>query len=256
MLDVLIAGGPVMKKLAVAAALATAAICLVGLQSCGSDDKDASSPTAGSALVFDRSNFDHPRANPYFPLVAGTVTKLRGSDDGEHYLETVTVTRRTRMIQGVRTTVISDVNRRTDGGLDEKTTDWYASDNDGNVWYFGEDTATYDDNGKVESRAGTWLAGRDGATPGVIMPAHPGVGQAYRQEYLRGDAEDQAWIVANDEKITVPAGSYTKVVRSYEWTRLEPGVVSLKFYAPGIGIVAERDVAGGNEKFDLVSVTR
>jgi hypothetical protein len=253
MLDTPIAGGPVMSKVSFAAALAAASICVVGLQSCSSSTK-VSSTTSGTVPAFDRSHFNDPKANAYFPLVPGTVTKLRGSDDGEHYLETVTITRATRTIQGVRTTAISDVNRRTNGVLAEKTTDWYATANDGTVWYFGEDTATYDEHGTLDSREGTWLAGRDGASPGVIMPAQPDLGQAYRQEYLRGNAEDQAWIVANDETITVPAGSYRRVVRSYEWSRLEPGVVSVKFYAPGIGIVAERDVAGGTEKFDLVSV--
>jgi hypothetical protein len=226
----------------------------VGLQSCGSSGTDSPKQSSTSA-TFDASNFDHPSSNSYFPLVPGTVTKLRGTDGGEHYLETVTITHRTRMIQGVRTTVISDVNRRTNGVLAEKTTDWYASDNDGNVWYFGEDTATYDEHGKIDSREGTWLAGRDGAKAGIIMPADPKAADAYRQEYLRGNAEDQAWIVANDEHVKEPAGSYAHVVRSYEWTRLEPDVVSVKFYAPGVGIVAERDVAGGTEKFELISVS-
>lgn len=244
-----------MNRLALAAALTTATIATLGLQSCGSDGSAHQARTAKSG-AFDASRFAHPRANTYFPLVPGTVTKLRGTDEGEHYQETVTVTDKTRTILGVRATVISDVNLRANGVLAEKTTDWYANDDDGNVWYLGEDTATYDERGKVDSREGTWLAGRDGAKPGLIMPASPTVSAGYRQEYLRGAAEDQAWIVANDESVTVPAGKYRKVVRSYEWTRLEPDVLSMKFYAPGIGIVAERDVAGGSEKFELVSVSR
>src|SRR5690349_5201771 len=160
-----------MNKISFAAALAAASICAVGVSSCSSDKK-VSVTTVTTTPVFNRSGFNHPGANAYFPLVPGTVTKLRGSDGGEHYLETVTVTRGTRMIQGVRTTTISDVNRRTNGVLAEKTTDWYATADDGTVWYFGEDTATYDAHGKLDSREGTWLAGRNGATPGVIMPAH------------------------------------------------------------------------------------
>jgi hypothetical protein len=88
------------------------------------------------------------------------------------------------------------------------------------------------------------------------MPADPHAGQAFRQEYLRGHAEDQAWIVGRHARAVVPAGRYRDVVRSFEWTRLEPHVVSLKKYAPGVGIVEESDVAGGTERFELVSVSR
>ncbi len=87
------------------------------------------------------------------------------------------------------------------------------------------------------------------------MPAEPQPTDAYRQEFWRGHAEDQGWIVDRNGHTTVPAGSYDHVLRGYEWTRLEPGVVAMKLYAPGIGIVKEKDVAGGNEEFRLVSVT-
>jgi hypothetical protein len=203
----------------------------------------------------DPSNFTHPRPNPYFPLVPGTVFHFRGSDDGEKLKEHVTVTRRTKTIQGVKTTVVRDVLRRSAGSLAEKTTDWYAADNDGNVWYFGEDTATYDEHGHVESREGSWQAGVKGAVPGTIMPADPQPTDAYRQEFYRGHAEDQAWIVQRNLNVTVRYGRLHHVVRSLEWTRLEPKVVSLKLYAPGLGIVREKDLSGGTESFELAAVT-
>ena len=209
--------------------------------------------TASGAVT--PSRFDAPRANPYFPLQPGTVTRYRGTDEGQHYTETVVVTHRTKMIQGVRTRVVTDVLRRTDGSLAEKTADWYAGDHRGNVWYFGEDTATYDAQGRLEDREGSWRAGRGGAVPGMIMPAHPHPSRAYRQEYDRGDAEDQAWIVQRGSHVRVPAGRFGDVVRTFEWSRLEPGVISQKLYAPGVGIVRERDLKGGSEAFSLVSVT-
>ncbi len=199
--------------------------------------------------------FAHPRQNPYYPLEPGTVSRLRGSDGAEKYLETVTVTHRHKVIQGVRTTVVKDVVRRADGSVSERTTDWYAPDNRGNVWYFGESTATYDPHGTVTSREGTWQAGVRGARRGVIMPAHPRPTDAYRQEFRAGHAEDQAWIVQRGLRLRVPYGTVRHALRTFEWTRLEPGVVSAKFYAPGLGIVKERDVAGGSEKFELVSVS-
>src|SRR5215218_4718637 len=117
--------------------------------------------------------FEQATDNPWFPLTSGLVTRLRGTDQGDRYRETVTITSRTRMIVGVETTVVRDVVRRADGSLAEKTHDWYAADHDGNVWYFGEDTATYDEHGSVESREGSWEAGVDGAVAGIVMPADP-----------------------------------------------------------------------------------
>lgn len=198
--------------------------------------------------------FKHPQQNPYFPLRPGTVSRYRGTEDGDRYRERVVVTHRTKVIQGVTTTVVSDILRRADGSLAEKTRDWYAPDDDGNVWYFGETTATYDEHGHLESREGSWQAGVDGAVAGTIMPANPRPTDAYRQEYFRGHAEDQAWIVQRNASTTVPYGTLHHVVRSFEWTRLEKKVLSLKLYAPGLGIVREKDMSGGNESFVLVSV--
>jgi hypothetical protein len=209
---------------------------------------DAAAPVSSEA-------FDHPRPNAYYPLVPGTVSRLRGTEDGERLRETVTVTHRHKTIQGVRTTVVRDVLRREDGTLAERTHDWYAADNRGNVWYFGEATATYDARGRLESREGSWQAGVAGGRRGIVMPASPRPTDAFRQEYDAGNAEDQAWIVQRGFTVKVPYGTRHHALRSFEWTRLEPVVLSEKVYAPGLGIVRERDVAGGNETFALVSVT-
>jgi len=234
------------SRLALSAAV-VAAGATASVQTSGHEAAPASAPAVRTA------QFDHPQQNPYFPLRPGTVSRYRGSEDGERFRETVTVTARTKSILGVRTTVVRDILRRADGSLAEKTFDWYAADNDGNVWYFGENTATYED-GHLESREGSWQAGVHGAVPGTIMPADPRPTDAYRQEFLRGHAEDQAWIVQRHLRVTVPLGTFRDVVRSFEWTRLEPKVMSIKLYAPGLGIVKEQDMTGGNERFVLVSV--
>jgi len=235
------------SKLAVSAALVAAGVTTAAQTS-------AHSPAPASAPAARTAQFNHPQQNPYFPLRPGTVSRYRGSEDGERFRETVTVTAHTKTILGVRTTVVRDVLRRADGSLAEKTHDWYAADNDGNVWYFGEATATYDEDGQIESREGSWQAGVQGAVAGTIMPADPRPTDAYRQEFLRGHAEDQAWIVQRHRHVTVPYGRLSDVVKSFEWTRLEPDVMSIKLYAPGLGIVKERDMTGGNERFVLVSV--
>jgi hypothetical protein len=208
--------------------------------------------SASRAAGPDLSNFTHPQRNAYFPLTPGMVTRFRGTDDGERFHERVLVTHKTKRIQGVDARVLLDVLRRADGTVAEKTHDWYAADNDGNVWYFGEDTATYHPDGSVGSRNGSWEAGNHGAVAGVIMPADPKPTDAYRQEYLRGHAEDQGWVVSAHETKTVPAGHYRDVVRTYEWSRLEKNVVGLKFYAPGVGPIIDRELGG--ENFVLVSV--
>jgi hypothetical protein len=208
----------------------------------------------GSATAsIDPADFNAPVNNPYFPLKPGTLFVYKGSEDGQHLVEYLRVTHKHKRIEGVRTIVISDV-LYANGHLNERTKDWYADDNSGNTWYFGEKTATYHPNGTVASREGSWQAGVNGGVAGIIMTANPHPTQAYRQEFLKGHAEDQAWIVANHGTVRVPYGKVHRVVRSYEWTRLEPNVVSLKLYGPHLGIVAERDVAGGTENMKLVRV--
>jgi len=235
------------ERTVVAAVLAT----LIGVALLAGGGIHASAGPTPAAI--DPNDFTNPLPNPYFPLEPGTVSILRGSEEGERLLDRTTITRWTKMIQGVRTTVVQDV-LYSDGVLAEKTTDWYAADNTGTVWYFGERTATYNRRGEVVSTDGSWQAGVDGAVAGIIMPANPGPTDAYRQEIYRGHAEDQAWIVARHQVAHVPFGDVTQAVRSYEWTRLEPGVVSLKLYGPGLGIIREMDVSGGDELLELVSV--
>lgn len=218
--------------------------------------QSAPAPSVAAATSPTPADFTDPQTNRYFPIRPGLVTRLRGIDEGEHFREVVRVTDRHKRIEGVRTTVVLDVVRRADGSLAERTHDWYAADNDGTVWYFGEATATYDGNGDVEDRDGSWQAGQDGAVPGVVMPADPRPTDAFRQEYEQGEAEDQAWLVQRNARRSVPAGHFRHVVRSFEWSRLEPGVVSVKFYARGVGIIAERDLAGGDEVFELTAVRR
>jgi hypothetical protein len=246
------------RKAAVGATtLGASALIAAGLIVASTTTSGATVPTTAptAASTPDPADFAVPKGNPYFPLKPGTISHYRGTDEGQRFRERLAVSHDTKMIQGVETTVIHDVTRRVDGSLAEKTEDWYAADSYGNVWYFGERTATYDKRGHLKSREGSWRAGRDGARAGIIMPADPHPTDAYRQEFRRGDAEDQAWIVQNDAAITTSYRHFDHVVRSFEWTRLEPKVVSVKFYAPGFGIVTEKDVAGGNETFVLVSVS-
>ena len=162
------------------------------------------------------------------------------------------MTKKTKVIQGVTATVVHDTVF-TNGHKEEITTDWYAQDDEGNVWYLGENTRVRLRNGKVD-RSGSWKWGVEGAKPGLIMEARPKPPDSYRQECLTGEAEDMAWIVDRGGSVKVAYGRERHVVRSFEFTPLEPNVVSEKIYAPGLGIVRERDLHGGNERFELVRV--
>jgi len=204
----------------------------------------------GSAL--DPVRFVQTIDNPYFPLYPGTTFVYQGISEGETERNTVTVTFRKKVILGVETTVVRDAVY-VDGELAELTQDWYAQDRQGNVWYFGEFSQEYE-NGVPVSDHGSWEAGVDGAQPGIIMPAHPHVGDTYRQEYYAGEAEDMARVLALDAAVTVPYGSFTDVLVTREWTPLEPGVAEKKFYAPCVGNVLIRQVAGGDDVSRLVEI--
>ena len=139
------------------------------------------------------------------------------------------------------------------GELVENTFDWYAQDACGNVWYMGENTKEYE-HGVVVSTTGSWEAGVDGAQAGVIMPADPEVGLAYRQEYLAGEAEDAAEVLSLDEQAQVPFGHVRDAVLVKEFTPLHPRVLEYKLYAKGVGMVLAIAVSGGSDREELVDL--
>jgi hypothetical protein len=156
------------------------------------------------------------------------------------------------VLEGITATEISDV--ATHGStLLEKTSDWYAQDQQGNVWYLGESTKAYNPDGSFDT-SGSWLAGVDDGEPGIIMKANPNVPTAYRQEFLLGQAQDTAWIVDRGGSVTVPYGTLYQVLTSLEATQVEPGSFDEKVYAPGIGIAFEKSLTS-DEVSRLVSVT-
>ena len=200
----------------------------------------------------DPANFVEGVDNPYFPLTPGTVLVYEGSSGGEREVVTVRVTDRTKEILGITAVVVRDTVRVA-GEIHEDTFDSYAQDVDGNVWYLGEDSKEYED-GKVASTEGSWEAGVDGALAGVIMPADPVEGLAYTQEHYAGEAEDKGRILRLGEHRTVPAGSYGDVLVTEDWTPLEPDVREQKSYAPGVGVVFEELVRGGEGVLRLVEI--
>jgi len=193
--------------------------------------------------------------NPWYPLRPGTVLTYRGIKDGQPSRDVFTVTRANEMIDGVRCTVVTDLLYLS-GRLKERTTDWYAQDTTGNVWYFGERTAELGAKNHVTSSEGSWRAGVNGAQAGIFMPAHPRTGQSGRQEYYKGHAEDHYRVLSLSATVRVPGAASRRALLTEEWTPLEPGVRDHKFYVLGIGTVLEQTVKGGDERNTLVSVRK
>jgi transglycosylase-like protein with SLT domain len=214
----------------------------------------AAGGVGSSASAAGQPRFGARVDNPWFPLRPGTTYVYRGVKDGQPSRDVVTVTQRTRAIAGARCRAVRD-RLYLRGRLEERTTDWYAQDRRGNVWYFGEATAELDRRGHVTSREGSWLAGRNGARAGIYMPAHPRVGQSGRQEFYEGHAEDHFQVLSLRASVRVPYTSSKRALLTKEWTPLEPGVVDHKLYVRGIGTVLEQTVKGGSERNELVSVT-
>jgi hypothetical protein len=223
----------------------------------GHDARSCPLPVYGPGRSYhpriDRKSFAARVTNPWFPLVVGRTMVYTGVKDGKRALNVVVVTRHVRRIDGVRTRVVED-RLYLNGVLEERTRDYYAQDRCGNVWYFGEDTATLDAKGKVTSTEGSFHAGVDGAQPGVMMQAKPRPGRWFRQEWYAGQAEDRFKVAAMSAAITVPYGSFRSALRTEERTSLEPDVVDNKYYVKGVGEVFEGAVKGGQEALKLVEV--
>jgi hypothetical protein len=231
----------------------------------GQRSQGAATPTGGQAgpsplpqgpqrVELDPSDFVATIDHPFWPLKPGSRWLYReAAGDGTVQRVEVTVTDQKRDILGIQATVVHDVVTE-DGQVVEDTFDWYGQDRSGNLWYLGEDTKEYE-GGKVVSTSGSWEAGVDGAQAGIILPAKPVVGLAYRQEYYQGQAEDSAKILSLDELAEVPFGSFDHVLMTKDYTPLEPKLLEHKFYARGVGPVLAIAVSGGADREELVSYT-
>jgi hypothetical protein len=191
------------------------------------------------------SDFSDPTTidNIYFPLVPGAAYTYESDTEDGFETNTVAVLGTTRTVMGIPCVVVHD-QVFLDGSLTEDTYDWYAQDDEGNVWYMGEESTEYD-NGVPVSTAGSWEAGEDvdglGVTayPGIIMKADPRVGDSYHQEYYEGAAEDWGAVIGSDVTVTVAGTLYTGCLKTQDVNPFEPDAPEYKYYAPGIGVVME-----------------
>jgi len=201
------------------------------------------------------SDFRHlSNPNPYFPLTIGHRWEYRSPDERT----TVEIANETKLIEGVTCVVLRDLVYEDDQ-LVEATDDWFAAGRDGSTWYCGEEAKNYESfEGDQPPRAelidtdGSFKHGRAGDKAGIIMPAQPGVGQAYQEEFSLGNAEDVSEILSTSYSYgagteldrLVPRELAQRLcnrdcVVTKNYALLEPGIVELKYYARGIGFFLE-----------------
>jgi len=210
---------------------------------------------AGYNPKIDPANFVQGVNNPYFTLKPGTIWIYEGtSPEGASEKDQVEVLTDTKVILGVTTTVVRD-RVWEDDQLVEDTYDWYAQDKKGTVWYFGENATNYD--GDVVNHDGSWEAGVDKAKPGIVMQVDPEEeDDPYRQEYLKGEAEDWAQVINTDVSVKTKLGKYEDCIKTKEWTPLEPGIVEQKTYCKEVGnLVLAKGVAGESGQTKLTALT-
>jgi hypothetical protein len=247
--------------------IAAAAFLLLLAAGCGSSGSGRTAATAtrqssAPALApvrrpyapkVDPSDFVARVDNPLWPLEPGTRFVYRGTRGTTPQTDDELVTHRTVRILGILCTVVADTVSEH-GRVIEQTLDFYAQDRHGNVWYLGEDSFERS-HGRFVKASDSWRSGVDGAKPGIIMPADPRPGDRYRQEYYPpGEALDQALVLGYRGSLTVPYGTFRRVLVTSEFSPLEPQTEQ-KFYVAGVGEILERVVKGHHEEFRLVSVT-
>ena len=243
---------------------AAAALVLVLLASaCGRGAPGATTATATAKTVaterdFALDKFSDPTGidNRWFPLKPGTQLAYDGSaiEDGRRIRRQVvfTVTDLTKVVGGVRTVVAWDRDYN-DGKLVEPELIFFAQDNDGNVWTLGQYPEEYED-GKLAD-APTWIAGLEGAKPGIVMRAEPRVGTADYSQGLGPKVEyaDRAKVHKTGHETCIFDGCYKDVLVTEEWDAAEPAARQLKYYAPGLGNVRV-DWAGRDEEQEVLTL--
>ena len=196
-----------------------------------------------------QSDFSTKITNPYFTLKPGSKfvyeTHLR---EGLERIE-IEITGETKTIAGIHTLIYHDKSW-INGIIEEDTRDYLAQYKNGDLWYFGEDVDNYK-NGVFTNHEGSWMSGVNGGKPGIWVKAHPKVGETYAQEYLPGEAEDMVTIQSLHETITIPYGTFTNCLKTFDWTPLNPADLEHKYYCPQVGITVLEDDQG--EKTQLVS---
>jgi hypothetical protein len=175
--------------------------------------------------------------NPYLVLMPGYQLVLEGKESGKTVRLVVSVLDETKVVGGIETRVVEE-RETADGALVEVSRNYLAiHKTTRDVYYLGEDVDEYK-NGKISGHEGAWLHGTGGAKLGLLAPAAPVVGQRYYQEVAPKVAMDRAEVISVTERVTTPAATFEKCLKTEETTPLESGR-EFKLYAPGVGLITD-----------------
>ena len=220
------------------------------------EERDGCLPTAPpeDRIDLEEPIFSDPTSvtNPLFPISGQERLVQVGVDEGESLRIESSLMPETRQIawngQEIEA-VISQVVAYADGRILEVTYDFFAQDDAGNVWYFGEDVLNYED-GAVANTDGTWLAGEDGP-PGMLVPANPTVGDVFRPENIPGLVFEEVTVTATGVTVLGPRGPVPGAIETSELQA--DGVRETKYFAPGYG---EFSALGGTEFVTVALASR
>jgi hypothetical protein len=210
-----------------------AGLLLLLATGCGSAS-EPSPPTGVDELTIptpsvDADDFVTGIDNPWLPLRVGATWEYDVTGDRTG-TRTVT-THEGPDIAGVATTAVL-ASTTTSNGRTTEVTDFYAQDEEGNVWWFG--------------RLGEWQAGEDGAQAGLVMAATPRVGDGYREAYDAGVVDRRSEVRGLDGSVEVPDGTHDDLL-VIETTSTETGLVEQAAYAEGVGLVSLETIDGEPE---------
>jgi hypothetical protein len=196
--------------------------------------------------------------NRMFPLVAGTQFVYQGtvSEGGKPSQHGVvfTVTDLTKKIHGVTTVVAWDRDFR-DGRLQEQELAFFAQDDAGNVWNFGEYPEEYE-NGKFTGAPSTWIRGSNRAYGGIHMLAKPAAGAQYREGLVPPiEFNDMSRVARTGQKTCMGSRCFRHVLVVDEWSPNDPSSGhQIKYYSPGVGLV--RVAARGGDSQEFLTLSR
>jgi hypothetical protein len=191
--------------------------------------------------------------HPLLPLAAVPLKVFAGQERDPETGETFAlrveerVAPATEQVAGVDVTVVNVADYH-DGELVETAADYFAQGPEGSVYYLGERVNEYAD-GTIVGHEGAWLTGENVDEPGVFLPAEMQVGDTFYQERIPGVAEERFTVIAVDQMLTTPAGTFNGCVRTEEMNLthvdgLIGGPTEQKVFCRGVGLVRE-DFPGG-----------
>ncbi len=227
-------------------AVLVAAICLFAGDAWGQCpiDPNAFVPDEEFTSTFfaEGCRFSSLGGNPFFPLIPGWQVRLE-SDEG---VVVNTVLKATRVVAGVRTRVVEEMEFEKDGSElvpVERSLNFFAVClQTGSVFYFGEEVHFFDDEGNEIPGTGGWLAGLNGARAGIIMPGTLLTGGGYYQETAPADsALDKGRIVSIEKSCEVGSFNLEKCVEVEDTSDCSSGS-DRKVFAAGIGNVVDEDL--------------